>query len=1844
MEQFVLGIFQEHLSRFIIGFRKEQVNANLLNGKGQITNVALNCAFLNDLVSQVTPFIQFESIHISKLSFHVQSWTNLRKAPILIDMEHITAVLKEPLHYTPRERRRRLQQITQSQLKQLLRQGSTHKGPYNLFDRILDNLTVEIQSIDVRFQTWGKFKTERHGPWTPPVLQCKLQHLRMASVNPFGQEGPPEQVWRHNHHRKQDYFIYKRISLQYSVGLGESTTLVEGQAHVHLALQRRLRDGEYLSVQIDTVLPYFYVTLSHEVLPPLAHVVSGLMYCLAKDRGFEDPLKAASNQERVEVSVVETSQGSLIDIVDDISIPEDERSSSEEGDEEADEGNQEDGEGEDKGEAGPATPSRAGSKVNAPRVPAATPTRSDERPVLLLPNGIVIHERLSFSVSIQRSTVRGVYAKDGYVECTANGLIAEGIWPKVTLEKGGYAQVSVAFVSVQERHKDRLRTILKGGVEYHETGLGRGKPLNEVALDETFPLFEDRSVRPDPLGLRYTFPSQAVGVKTTLDFLQVVGEDSEEHIRVLHEAGLDGFDISCDAAAWSRLVRFALNESGGGYDPRWHSGDWSSELSVDMLAVSGRELILDQHVQTTKQIFLDENEFISSDLFNATVKISKVAMTIPAVLDDDFRSSDLIVTIDELMVMVSSALPRTFLAGKLGASIYGDSMAKDKAIIFPNDPSDVCYHLDSSEDPSIRQRGEATKKSASTFRMQTTLRGLSVRVESPIVQCYVSEESRILLAPMETTMIACFEGEPPSSDDGTTKVAVIVSAQIHRLDVSLDPRVVASLLPTLEYHVSHSFLAKEIAESLLHATFDDVGNGTIPVVESVSIKKSLKGRRVLVRKQLQRSRQTGGLSISLCAQVSETRLRVWVQSAEAGANTASCPVECNTRGMESAIEASYRDGRSRIVAKLCLSHASLHVEALDESSSPIEVASLGTDDDRIAVATRAEEFVDDDSESVWAVAVEGYDAISSVFDIHAFEFTLQKLHEAVARAELLSFFRKYMILLKERWYGLRRSEGTLDIPSEGSVADLKDAILVYLPSRVHAIFMALRFSQVSATIPAGEGVRGISVSSSILTHLCYTSKLSSSENALLDVQCSTSGTWRDAFGNVDGRGLRHRMRSRCCVRDSLSDAPIVSPTEIGYHLTDSRLVVDGLAGVSIDDVMLLKEAGTSLFSHGKRAYDSLLRMTRADRVHQHLIRGPELSESRLCASQAHSLASARQQIEAIHEKTTHLEKELRACIQRNHEELKRLQTSMFQSAKERFGAVSLVSSHATGWLSVGCSQHTGQRGVSTFMLWPQWGVLKGSWLLLFPEPGDFTPDSIVYLGGASLRSLRGGQRKRDLKRAFGLLDESGSSFVIVANTDADFVRWTVAFQKCGCIVGDIESDDDRSYEVNDEGEVLRSLASRSAPIGRGIGRALTAARSTGKAVVDRRRKRLEAASLVDDVSLQGSHADLSTEIEGESQANGSHSDVPDSETGGSNNDEDDDHGNTSRRQQMRGRFTGVGQATRNRLAGVGQVTKRGLGSAGQVTKRGLGNALSAAKQKTADIAERRRNRLESASNQPDTVQPPPVSSSHADGDAWSCVACTYENPGGLLVCAMCSTAKEEGKDDEQLPSSGVDMTTIATESTLECGAEDEPSAALVQEVEEDSKAKEARFGFMRRRKEETSDDGRPAKSKLRNIADDGLLRLPPLPEADSPLDDSIPRKSLAGVWYATVLPLDSVEATSTSAHIPGPCSPSSLCIRVFRQNTDTGDMDLVTEVSRDFAEVLALHASLAESLSRIPSLLLEDDPPILGTSRSQSEYLPWTASLRSSPLATMKATGSLLAGVLQLAPDDPVRFATLART
>ena len=333
MENFVFNLFSDKLSKIILDFSPDSINANFLSGRGSITDVRLNVDLINDYLRPSCPFIEFVEIELSELRVEVSSYTNLKKAPIVLVIGEIRAVARESLEY-------RTGDVDDDATKSKNNSSDVASPPtttptqqYGLLQRIIDNLSVKVGRISLSFSSLGKFKTRRSGPWTPPALRCVIDDVEWISVCQSGHPGTPEEVWAHNNNSNNDeggfssrfiregprsYIIYKRMSATCRIDLApgglkgggggaveagtwSSTILSDAKIEVHLAYTRRLRDsgvsGADMDVRINDVDVDLDASLSGDEdrggrcdLSSFVHMLIGLLHCYYRDRSFVDPL------------------------------------------------------------------------------------------------------------------------------------------------------------------------------------------------------------------------------------------------------------------------------------------------------------------------------------------------------------------------------------------------------------------------------------------------------------------------------------------------------------------------------------------------------------------------------------------------------------------------------------------------------------------------------------------------------------------------------------------------------------------------------------------------------------------------------------------------------------------------------------------------------------------------------------------------------------------------------------------------------------------------------------------------------------------------------------------------------------------------------------------------------------------------------------------------------------------------------------------------------------------------------------------------------------------------------------------------------------------------------------------------------------------------------------------------------------------------------------------------------------------------------------------------------------------------------------------------------------------
>ena len=481
------------------------MNASLLTGKGEITDVELNVSLLNSIIRTHAPFVELESVHVTRLGFNVTSFANINRAPIEILVDEVHAKLVEPLEFE--ESNFEGYNVAEYVKKAALR------GPYGLFDRISDNLTLNAKRVYFTFQPMGKFKTRRLGPWTPPTLSFSLHNLRYVSVDEYREEGTPEQVWRHNGRRRQrqrqrqsetsgeekgrnleGVMIYKKLSMRLSVGVkpaaladqtgkkkrGGIWNRGEGKKkedpfteavnkvyplvkdtpiEVHFSLLKRRRDAALLDVQVDITLNSLELDVVAEAVPHLVHALAGVQFAMVKDRSFVDPLLSQQQSQiierdrilrqqhgiatgNMEVSLATTSSEGRSDRNQPLNGLSSFQSEGSDGvtqglivdmDILAYEKDEDDDDTSTSEVASKMDNHESGSSGMNPGVGTA----------IVLPSGLVIHQKITLSFSLHQCTMRLCYPPSigGHLQLTTKGVIAELIWPKITGVSGNRAIV-----------------------------------------------------------------------------------------------------------------------------------------------------------------------------------------------------------------------------------------------------------------------------------------------------------------------------------------------------------------------------------------------------------------------------------------------------------------------------------------------------------------------------------------------------------------------------------------------------------------------------------------------------------------------------------------------------------------------------------------------------------------------------------------------------------------------------------------------------------------------------------------------------------------------------------------------------------------------------------------------------------------------------------------------------------------------------------------------------------------------------------------------------------------------------------------------------------------------------------------------------------------------------------------------------------------------------------------------------------------------------------------------------------------------------------------------------------
>jgi hypothetical protein len=400
---------------------------------------------------------------------------------------------------------------------------------------------------------------------------------------------------------------------------------------------------------------------------------------------------------------------------------------------------------------------------------------------------------------------------------------------------------------------------------------------------------------------------------------------------------------------------------------------------------------------------------------------------------------------------------------------------------------------------------------------------------------------------------------------------------------------------------------------------------------------------------------------------------------------------------------------------------------------------------------------------------------------------------------------------------------------------------------------------------------------------------------------------------------------------------------------------------------------------------------------------------------------------------------------------------------------------------------------------------------------------VILLQDASILGLSGGQRKSDLKRAFGIIDKSGTVFVVVASNDADYAVWTREISVAINFFSQLKSGGLNGIENSGERKFQTARATSNTTLSTSISMSSLGSLSEGQisrnGMIDRELSDCHSDDLVKGVRPTGKAKTTSRSLEG-FDATSAQSSTGDVLSIDGREKKEETEKSTRLDMAAQGNETAPKiLQMRNRLAIVGQATKKGFGS-----------ALQATKQKAIEAAEKRRLKVEStnASFPTPDRKPFPLQKVKSIPETnlieESNQRKTYEE-GGVPQSELVVDSKPlfrqigNGSDDQSV-----------TSDCMEDGEDVESKVGLRQrfgaavrsaKLSTTNITESKRFGFFKRDgKQERGDEnmmGVPEATRIKNIILNGRLELPGSSFWDKSSEfDSIEWKQLQGEWYATV--------------------------------------------------------------------------------------------------------------------------------
>uniref|UniRef100_A0A915N6Q1 Chorein N-terminal domain-containing protein n=1 Tax=Meloidogyne javanica TaxID=6303 RepID=A0A915N6Q1_MELJA len=150
--------------QFARNLKPEQISLEVLRGKGQLRNLELNEEVISERL-EFPPWLKIVKAHCSSVTVKIP-WTQIKSAPVQLCVEELQVVIRL---------------VTPTSPNILKKTSPTHNKSYDLPERVLECLSLYVQSIEIYFET-EKSRMPSFHEWNGQIPKINMTRIHERTL------------------------------------------------------------------------------------------------------------------------------------------------------------------------------------------------------------------------------------------------------------------------------------------------------------------------------------------------------------------------------------------------------------------------------------------------------------------------------------------------------------------------------------------------------------------------------------------------------------------------------------------------------------------------------------------------------------------------------------------------------------------------------------------------------------------------------------------------------------------------------------------------------------------------------------------------------------------------------------------------------------------------------------------------------------------------------------------------------------------------------------------------------------------------------------------------------------------------------------------------------------------------------------------------------------------------------------------------------------------------------------------------------------------------------------------------------------------------------------------------------------------------------------------------------------------------------------------------------------------------------------------------------------------------------------------------------------------------------